>query len=987
MKSLITKHQLFQLKKIVDYQIVIIAVTVSLALLYYVDFITSVGISAWDRTFCTAMLAGISIEKRVSNLYMLYLVIAPVTFFLALSVFSALLSKREEYKQGFFRINAVLLFAVIAGYLSRYEGSVAVIAGYLSRYESSVISPNALLCVSFVYQALMAAMLLLDKKSVVKAKDIVFLYIVFAIASITLNTLLQQGLAGSLIITSCAYIAFWGYVFASNKGEEFFCQLEKFMCLTMWIPFIICFSLECLYFLNEKGIQIQNYRGIICWVSIVCCGIAIGSVIVFHKRWQSFYSAGYLGAIISMGCMEYILHAYQYVWGYSNYANAYEAGNASVAVDTVINGKLPVIDYFSAHALQDVWTRILYSVIHSDVKGILADPYGGISKVLSLVVIFIVLKQIFDAEWAILYVCFFPYIVAGIKWGSLCFLTLLLLLKLIKKHNVKSCLLFWTGLLISAFYIYDEGISLGIACIISILILNACKRDWITIKRLIVSGITVAGIVALAYFVYCGLTGLDAVLRLKEWMSVSVSSNSTWATSYFGDISTLEFLISYFIAPISAAAILIIAIYDSAYIRTNPVITGLMMTFSLAQLLYVPRTIIWHNLEVSQGKNGRLLNFWPWTVSMLAIYICVRRKKNIEKKFFIWLSVFGAWILMEGALITGNLPTRDSILYTGAFNASRDFNLSSDMSSIWGKERIIYDEDTSVFIKKFRDVFDLLMDDSETFLDFANMTSLYALTDRERPFYVGQSPSLLTDLYSQRCYLDELQDYKAPLAIISTANEEYTQQMAGIPHNIRYYTVAEYIYQNYRPILDIGDFAIWCEKERYEEYSHKLKTSSLLKEGNALIDYGYDIVEAEDNADQEQFQYRTINQYQIGMLAYIWANYDQYDAINNHKLADADFISSNKYKLPGSQSIQKEKGNYIAFTCNNSEHAFITVMLNDSRQPGVKFEYNLDILPGSSQYLIRASQDYFWTAFNIDTIQFYSDSEFEVSDVMILEGD
>ena len=53
-------------------------------------------------------------------------------------------------------------------------------------------------------------------------------------------------------------------------------------------------------------------------------------------------------------------------------------------------------------------------------------------------------------------------------------------------------------------------------------------------------------------------------------------------------------------------------------------------------------------------------------------------------------------------------------------------------------------------------------------VDFANITSMYLLTGRERPCYVGQTPSLLTDLYSQECYLRQIEEHDCPLAVLGT---------------------------------------------------------------------------------------------------------------------------------------------------------------------------------------------------------------------------
>ena len=89
---------------------------------------------------------------------------------------------------------------------------------------------------------------------------------------------------------------------------------------------------------------------------------------------------------------------------------------------------------------------------------------------ISLYVLFFIVRHIFDEHIAILYVLLFPGSIIGIKWISVCGLSVIMLLHIYKKANVKSYIGFWIATLVGAFYTYDEGISLGVACILAYLI-------------------------------------------------------------------------------------------------------------------------------------------------------------------------------------------------------------------------------------------------------------------------------------------------------------------------------------------------------------------------------------------------------------------------------------------------------------------------------------------------------------------------------------
>ncbi len=51
------------------------------------------------------------------------------------------------------------------------------------------------------------------------------------------------------------------------------------------------------------------------------------------------------------------------------------------------------------------------------------------------------------------------------------------------------------------------------------------------------------------------------------------------------------------------------------------------------------------------------------------------------------------------------------------------------------------------------------------------------------------------------------------------------------------------------------------------------------------------------------------------------------------------------------------------------------------------YQYQFRVQPGTNQYLIRVSEDYFWDVFNIDTIYFGADEQLTLDDVRILVGD
>lgn len=72
---------------------------------------------------------------------------------------------------------------------------------------------------------------------------------------------------------------------------------------------------------------------------------------------------------------------------------------------------------------------------------------------------------------------------------------------------------------------------------------------------------------------------------------------------------------------------------------------------------------------------------------------------------------------------------------------------------------------------------------------------------------------------------------------------------------------------------------------------------------------------------------------------------------------------------------------------SSEENRPVNIVLYDSQKEGAKIQYCLEVVPGTNQYMIRVSADYFWDIYNIDTILFNDDEQLIVKDVRVLEGD
>jgi len=960
-----------------DWHEIFITGCIVFAISLFLNPLNGIEISVWDRTFSPALLDGISIGKRIANFYILFLFALPILFFGISIVIRTFLRSFPQKKDELFVISCFMLLLTLSAYFNHTPKDVLVISILFVLANFVVVS-------------------LYDKDNFADFSFFTKSLLLLLTLTVSINIFSNFRHIYPAFGISCVFLIGYEFCcFICYRKKKALPVINTIPYVLMWIPTISFISLEVIYFLIEKGWLIQNNRPFV----VGCCLLytIVAEIVLITKKANNEKQFGYIGAIASFVCIAYFQGKYHFVFDYGNYPYIYELGNLTVAADTFFRGKLPIIDYFSAHALGDVWTGLIYAFIHNDFKGILVNPYYGLIGIVAFFALFYIIRAVFsdthniqnkELDFAILYILLFPALVTGIKWISVCIVVIAALIHLQKNNTFKSNYIFWISVLISSLHTYDEGISLSLGCIIAVLITAVITKSWGNLKRFVSSGVISVFILSGILIIYCLATDLDPISRFKEWLSVSVGSSSSWATTSFGDESSFAFFIAYFLVPIIVISVITITVINFCKTKYNQLLFALIFAFSITELFYIPRTIVYHNLKVCGGITGVLMNYIHWTLALFALYFCSRKLSSLRMKSLVFIFVMFTTITLEGAFVTNYLPNSKASLAGKAIENSKEWRISNHNKDNIRASRIVYEKKTQELVGSFKTVFDTLLNDKQTFLDFANVTSMYLLTGRERPAYVGQMPSLLTDLYSQEQFLKEIEEYDCPIAVLGTTAQFGLQQMIGIPHNIRYYKIAEYIYRNYRPLVKFDEIAVWCKKDVYSQYANIIKTSPAFSSKRfSLIDYGYDFTSYSN--EENKSEYKPFHSFNLKMLPYIWANNDKYNAVSLQKLSDLRNHSEDKqqYRFSGSKHIDKNNGNYLLMKLKAETNTMTSVKIYDSNNKGASYTYDFSIKKGENNYLIRISQDYFWHAFNVDTVEISNSPEVNISNIQLLIGD
>ncbi len=100
----------------------------------------------------------------------------------------------------------------------------------------------------------------------------------------------------------------------------------------------------------------------------------------------------------------------------------------------------------------------------------------------------------------------------------------------------------------------------------------------------------------------------------------------------------------------------------------------------------------------------------------------------------------------------------------------------------------------------------------QTFLDFSNTPMLYFYCGRQVPGYFNQNLQNTVDDYLQLELLKQVNPEKVPVVVFANYPRTWLDATDDIPNVMRYYLVAEYIFEHYRPFEVMGNKSIWIAR-------------------------------------------------------------------------------------------------------------------------------------------------------------------------------
>ena len=788
-------------------------------------------------------------------------------------------------------------------------------------------------------------------------------------------------------------------VVLSKKCKAMF-QTRKIQCalkggaLTVCLfPFMTSFYLELLHIMNQHHLFVAHPLKYYA-VAVVLFFFVIIMVILWVERkdadtgqWRKW---SYPCLIFGISCLS-VQVPLEFVYD----ADLFEAANASILISDFLNyGSLPIVEHYGGHMMSGVWEGLLYAFLNQDKAGAIFSPYAGYLFPVLTVLFYYLVTYVWGMDIALWVTLLFPF---GSHWSyfGLGMLVCLAVTGYIRKRTYQRAYLVWAAVVWCALYRLDLGYAFGLAGILSLFIYVLCFREKTALKQLLISFAVTVFTGSILWCLLCVWKNVNPFVRLAEFLQIS-QSNANWAYGSIGNYENTVYAWCYLFVPFMAEAGILYAVCSKKFRdRIGPQRWGLLLMLGISYFVNFSRGLVRHSL----AEMSLTVIIWSGYL-FLAVFVSLVKE---NKKLF--LVIFSVLILCNQLFLQDKNFTEVSILDTACsktgpmieswtlkkevngekedtFMAETDWERRSSQSEI--VSRVKWEETLTERIAPFRTILDTLLEQEETYLDFINHTFVYSAVNRKNPVYVSQSPGHLSGEYTQEQFISQVQKNidRIPVVLMPYENTGYAAVLDGIANSYRYYKVAEFIYENYKPLCRYGEFAVWCVPERYAQMKRKL--------------------EGMGDGDQEEMEYNLINwgydaalhNYYIGRLPGIWAERDEKQAVKNKIVSELKQKNSCYYMDKPAE--RQAEGNYLllSFNCPDKEtgnagdtNAVVKLGSCENGKFDEKYQYEMTLTKGYHNYLIRVSSDYYWGQGFIQAVQIDCDVALEAVTMKILAGD
>ncbi len=612
----------------------------------------------------------------------------------------------------------------------------------------------------------------------------------------------------------------------------------------IWVPIITFLSAEVVISIKYSGNPLMDYQIIFLILFVLTYVLTLT---VFRKKLYRLSFKGLVSKYFVIGVLSSlaIFTFYSPIVHYP--LELFESANPANAQMRLFEyGEIPFVDFMSSHMVQEQWSGWIYHLIHGYSGDFSFMAYFFFNDVLFLILLFFLLKEILkDHLTALVVIICLPFL------GELFNPSLLLgvlpifyLRNLIRKTSIIDYLKLYWVVIFMVFWKLDTGFACLVASSIGLILLWIGKQIEFKFKEVAISlAITI---------VILGLgLGLTFILRSPEY----VMENMTAALHYFKagqahGFSQLtwevdqNFYIHYVFMPLIAILLVLVSLFEmrSGEIKQKVSFVHLAgIFFMLFFLGNFQRGLVRHSFM--EGLDFFWSSFFFTGLIFFLIHWFGKGKRN---RIFAFL-LFGNLCLFV-FFKAFPIGQRKMMIET-AIAYPTHLGFKQHLVESMYDNRVEIEDELKAEYEWIVNYLKEELEGEETFYDFTNTPILYYLTQKSQPSYFCQNLQNTVGDFLQLKQIEDLKKADVPLLLYSNEPMNFWDRTDNVDNTLRYYLIAEYLFQNYEPDTIVGTKWVWkasafegkerktnLKTYRFVDYgkSAGLWTEYLKKEGSVL---------------------------------------------------------------------------------------------------------------------------------------------------------
>ena len=664
-----------------------------------------------------------------------------------------------------------------------------------------------------------------------------------------------------------------------------------------------------------------------------------------------------------------------------------EWGNSTIAIQQFYNfNKTPLISSFPPHLLSDIFGPMFFSILSGYESKFPNDAqvyfnYGLGWLFPAVLIFYFVLKRYSSSYFALLFVFLVPAIEIWINaYYAIGFLGILYFTSkrfYNQKNNLSNWILFWLVLFLLFLYRIDLGVATSLTLFSILFLVYWFEKCKFSLKTFLISFLYSFVLVATVYILLCVKDGVDFIFRIKMIFDIMALEGQSNVLSYLYTNYSIGFYLTYFIVPISIFIFLLFQV-RAFLINKSLSLNRIQITILFFSVFYFATFV---RALFRHGWLEQKIEF-IFSTGFIVFFSQYFGKPNLKMPEKNILSIISLAIIILFIQFVFNLNyySLNATLFIEGYTAIGNFPKLKPVS-----ERIERIKSNKKEFKNFLGLLDLTLTKEETFLIFNNKDQLYFLSNRLMPTYMGQVPLGYSSDSMQKNYLREIENIKAPLLVFEHAIVNGWDGMDGVPNTIRAYRIAEYFYLNYEPFVYADNNFVWVQKSRKEELYKKIEPF-IQTSSSPTLEYVFTLPNPQPQ------------KYAIGMLPFIWANYDKSIQKNGipQKLIQVALSETGEPIVAAQEKIfsieidwDKKEGNYLYLDLISNTGGALELSYSESLESS--FDNSATFLLQSSgqreKYLIRMSSFRTWMQKPVRRIKIQTTEPIQLMEIRVTKGD